>query len=299
MDNMFLRWWGCGAFEIIMGDVNIAVDPYLFGENLEKAEPIFDYIFISHEHFDHCHPPTLQKLCKGDRFKKIFVNIGCLTPNEPIDKNYGDAAFARDLPINKHIPAEMIQVIYPKYLSDDERSFPGPFEADLEPISVEAVESGENSRPDLPTCGYMITHTEKNVSFYHMGDLTKNFPALENLKGRVDFLVHMKLGTLMKPGRGGGIWDVMSDFIDLVQPRFFIPTHYRTDSTSDPIPHGHWPPNLTDTNAYFEDLRDHIGDRTRILPFTAGVQYEVEMPSKKVKWAWDFFNTWDVPPWRG
>ena len=65
MENAFMRWWGCGAFEVILGDVNIAFDPYLFNENLESAEPIYDYIFISHEHFDHCHPPTLQKLCQG------------------------------------------------------------------------------------------------------------------------------------------------------------------------------------------------------------------------------------------
>ena len=74
MENVFMRWWGCGAFEVLMGDVNIAFDPYLFNENLKSAEPIYDYIFISHEHFDHCHPPTLLKLCQGDRFKKLFVS---------------------------------------------------------------------------------------------------------------------------------------------------------------------------------------------------------------------------------
>ena len=61
------------------GDVNIAFDPYLFGENLDDAQPIYDYIFISHEHFDHCHPKTLRKLCRGERFKRMFVPPGaCL-----------------------------------------------------------------------------------------------------------------------------------------------------------------------------------------------------------------------------
>ena len=38
---------------------------------------------------------------------------------------------------------------------------------------------------------------------------------------------------------------------------------------------------------------------TTILPFTAGVLYEVELPAKKVKWEWSFHNTWDweAPPW--
>ena len=68
MKNAFLRWWGCGAFDVILGDTNFAFDPYLFGQNLEQIEPCYDYIFVSHEHFDHCHPKTLQKLCQGERY---------------------------------------------------------------------------------------------------------------------------------------------------------------------------------------------------------------------------------------
>ena len=76
MERIWLRWWGCGAFDVRFGDVNIAFDPYLFGENLDNAQPIYDYIFISHEHFDHCHPKTLRKLCQGERFKRLFVPPG-------------------------------------------------------------------------------------------------------------------------------------------------------------------------------------------------------------------------------
>ena len=290
MESIYLRWWGCGAFDILLSDVNIAIDPYLFGENLENAEPIYDYIFISHEHFDHCHPETLRRLCRGERFKKLFVNVGCLTPLEPINESYKGASFARDLPIDKHIPGDKIQVLYPKYRADDECIFPGPFEVDLGPVHVEAVESGENIRPDLPTCGYLITHVEKDVSIYHMGDLHNVYPALQNLNGRVDFLVHMKLGFKD--------WSVLPQFIEYVAPRFWIPTHYRTDRKSGPIPEGHWPPNIDDPAAFIEDLRDYIGEQTKILPFTAGVQYEVELPSKQVKWRWNWYNTWTTPPWQ-
>ncbi len=286
--NIHLRWWGCGAFDILFGDVNIAVDPYLFGENLESVQPIYDYILISHEHFDHCHPKSLRQLCRGDRFKKLFVSIGCLTPNEPVDEKYGDAAFSRDLPIDKHVPSDKIQVAYPKYLTDDAPSFPGPSEFDLGPIHVEAVESGENARPDLPTCGYLITHTQKQVSFYHTGDLQKTFPALESLRGRVDFLIHMKTGFK----KGSKKYEEFTDLLDLVRPRFLIPTHYRTDRVSDPVPEGHWPLNLTDVNAYIEDLRTHAAGKTEILPFTAGVLYEVEMPEKRVVWDWDWYESW-------
>ena len=286
MDNFHLRWWGCGAFDVLLDDVNIAFDPYLFGENLAKAEPLYDYIFISHEHFDHCHPKTLHKLCQGARFKKLFVPIGCLTPNEPIDEKYGDAAFARDLPITKHIPADLVQVAYPhpQYRVDDERSFPGPFEFDLGPIHVEVIESGESARPDLPTCGYLVTHAEKGLSFYHTGDLGSVFPALTKLKGRVDYLIHMKTP--------------LDKLVACVEPEFVIPTHYRTDRETEPIPAGHWPPNLTDVNAFLEDLREQVAGRAKLLPFTAPILYEVEMPQKKVKWQWEWFNSWTVPLWR-
>ena len=289
-DSIFLKWPACGAFEIVLGDVNIAIDPYLFGEALENAQPVFDYIFISHEHFDHCHPKTLKKLCRGDRFKKLYVNIGCLTPVEPVDEHYGDAAFGRDLPIDKHISAENVQAIYPKYKDDDDRAWPEPCELDLGPILVEAVESGEQARPDLVTCGYLITHKEKNVSFYHTGDLHKSFPAMENLRGRVDYLIHMKTYV--------GEWDQFREWLETIQPRYFIPIHYRTDRESEPVPAGHWPPNLTDVNAYLEDLRQHLPAGVEMLPFTAGVEYEVEMPQKKVVWNWEWYNSWTVPLWR-
>ena len=91
MENAFLRWWGCGAFDVMLGDVNFAFDPYLFGHNLEEIQPVYDYIFISHEHFDHCHPKTLRKLCQGKRFKKLFVSPGCVNPARPVNEKYGDA----------------------------------------------------------------------------------------------------------------------------------------------------------------------------------------------------------------
>jgi L-ascorbate metabolism protein UlaG (beta-lactamase superfamily) len=295
MQSIYLRWWGCGAFDIRFGDLNIAVDPYLFDENLANAEPIYDYIFISHEHFDHCHPETLRRLCRGDRFQRLFVPIGCLAPQEPVSESYRGAAFTRDLPIDKHISREKIEVLYPKYRTDSHldqgtRTFPGPFEVNLGPLQVEVVESGENIRPHLPTNGYLFSHREKEVSVYHMGDLHEVYPALANLKGRVDFVVHMKLGFKD--------WSILPHFLDLVEPRFWIPTHYRTDRKSDPIPEGHWPPNLDDPAAFIEEMREVIGQRTRILPFTAGIEYEIALPSKQVQWRWQWVNSWSTPPWQ-
>ncbi|MCG9128102.1 MBL fold metallo-hydrolase [Candidatus Poribacteria bacterium] len=295
MDNIYLRWWGCGAFDVRFNDINITFDPYLFNQNLAEIEPIYDYIFISHEHFDHCHPETLRKLCKGSRFKKLFVNAGCITPAQPIKEKYGDAAFERDLPITKHVPPDKVEILYPNLLDAAQglsRSFNGTETLKIGNISIDTIESGENQSPNLPTNGYLISHLIQDISILHTGDLHEPYPALENLRGNVDILVHMKLGL------GDGVSHRLVELVDLIEPRFMIPTHYRTDRKSDPIPVGHWPPNVTDENAFIESIREIVGNKTRILPFTAGIEYEVKMPEKEINWKWDWFNTWTIPPWR-
>ena len=287
MKSIYLRWPGCGGFDAVMGDVNVSFDPYLFGEHLDLAEPIFDYIFISHEHFEHAHPVTLKKLCQGPRFKKLFVPIGCITPNSPVDEKYGDAATARDLPITKHIPEDKVQVCYPKYQDEEQygkRDFPGPFEFDLGPIKAEVYESGEHARDDLPTCAYHVYHEEKDLGIFHTGDLHRGYAQMERLRGKVDFLVHMK--TAMGP------------LIAAVRPQYVIPTHYRTDRETEPVPFGHWPPNVSDANAFLESLREQIPGDTQMLPFTAPNVYEVKMPEKKVNWSFVQWNSWDRPRWR-
>ena len=87
-------------------------------------------------------------------------------------------------------------------------------------------------------------------------------------------------------------------FLDWVRPRYIIPIHYRTDRTDEPVPAGHWPPNVTDVAAFIEWIRETVGDRSQVLPFTAGVEYEIEMPEKRVLWKWHWRKSWTVPLWR-
>ena len=203
---MHLRWSGCGGFEARFPSVGIAFDPYFFGEALAAAEPVYDYIFITHEHFDHCHPPTLERLCRGDRFRRLYVSPGCVHPARPVAEVYGDAAFERDLPITKSVPRDRVKVMYPiakSSLIGANREFPANAGLDLHGIAVEVVESGENASPDV-----------------------------------------------------------------------------------------------TDANAFVEWIRAQVGGRTTVLPFTAGVWYEIALPSLEVVWKWNWRRTWDVPPWR-
>ena len=297
--TMHLRWSGCGGFEARFPSVNVAFDPYFFGEALTAAEPVYDYLFITHEHFDHCHPPTLQRLCRGDRFRRLYVSPGCVDPAQPVAQIYGDAAFERDLPITKSVAPDHVQVLHPWITSSlvgAGREFPSRRPRDLEGIAVEVVESGESASPELPTCGYLVTDLETSVSVYHTGDLHEPYPELASLAGKVDYLIHMKTG--MTEWEGDEQTDRLHQLVDWVRPRFLIPTHYRTDRRSDPIPHGTWPPDVTDANAFVEWIRAQVGGKTTVLPFTAGVWYEVGLPSLDVIWKWNWRRTWDVPPWR-
>lgn len=297
MGRIFLTWTGCGGFEVRTDHVNFAFDPYKFGKDLDSASPDFDFIFISHEHFDHCHPKTLQQFSQGDRIKQILVSPGCCNPDEPVDEKYGDVAFERDLPITKHVDKRLVDVAFPKYLSHvggEDRSFPDTGEWDFGTVLVEVIESGENQHPYLPTCGYLVTIPSLEVSFLHTGDLTVPYPALEKLGGRVTYLIHMKMGLTEYGAKDQS--EHLIRCIDLIRPEYLIPTHYRTDRSSDPIPHGTRPPDVTEANAFIEWIRATVGGQTQVLPFTAGVTYEVDLPSKQVQWKWK--TTWEVPPWR-
>jgi len=285
-EKFYIKWWGCASVEITIADINLVIDPYVHPD-----EPIYDYIFCTQEHFDHFHRETLLKLCKGPRFKKLIVNIGCVSPGQPIEKVYGAAALTSGLPAD-FLPQDQLQVLYPKYLKGEGRTFEGISEMQLGRLAVEAVESGEEPSPDIPSNGYLITDTKTNLSFYHTGDLWETYPNLEKLKDRVDFLFHMKMGW-------NGKWELLRQLVEYVRPRYFVPIHYRTDSESYPIQRlyeygepieeqvkKHWIPDIDDPNAYIETLREHIGALTQIAPFTAGRNYEILMPSKTIRWEW-------------
>ena len=173
---------------------------------------------------------AILRLCRSCAAASISKNCSSTLvasrQQSPIAEKYGDAAFERDLPITKHIPADKVHVLYPKHLNENQgisRAFQGSDTLDLGNIRIETVESGENQTPDIPTNGYLITHIAKNVSILHTGDLHEPYPALANLQGKVDFLIHMKLGL------GEGLASRLIELIELIQPRFMIPTHYRTD----------------------------------------------------------------------
>ncbi len=55
-----LQWLGHDSFRVTCCGYTIYVDPY----KLQLSEPKADAIFVTHEHFDHCDPPSISKVLR-------------------------------------------------------------------------------------------------------------------------------------------------------------------------------------------------------------------------------------------
>jgi len=70
-------WLGHASFrvEIVERKAYLYIDPFQLG----VSEPKADYIFVTHEHFDHCDPPSINKISKaGTRAVAPYVAADCV-----------------------------------------------------------------------------------------------------------------------------------------------------------------------------------------------------------------------------
>ncbi len=76
-----ISWLGHDGFKIVTPDGKvIAIDPY---EISAKSDVKADYLFITHEHFDHCSPKDISKVIGKDTvIIAPRVAEGCLSPFE-------------------------------------------------------------------------------------------------------------------------------------------------------------------------------------------------------------------------
>jgi len=87
---MKIRFLGHSSFEIITPKLKILTDPYYFayspGKKREvspvKPTEIYDYILISHEHFDHCDSQLIDEIF-SDKTKIITTPEASTTINHP------------------------------------------------------------------------------------------------------------------------------------------------------------------------------------------------------------------------
>jgi len=69
-----LKYLGHSAFELVMGDTVMFIDPWLGGTSAKRSVPSAlanahsikkcDIIFLTHEHFDHCDPEVVKEIAE-------------------------------------------------------------------------------------------------------------------------------------------------------------------------------------------------------------------------------------------
>jgi L-ascorbate metabolism protein UlaG (beta-lactamase superfamily) len=269
--RLALTWWGCATIALETDQHAIVIDPYLF-----PTEPRFEYIFCTHEHYDHVHLPTIERIAQGDVFKQAIVSRSCTFPST--------FWYSRQITF---LPPEQMIVFYPKYFDRERpRTFPQPTELQLAGWHVEGVESpGEEASVPfpidgpIPQVGYVIRELASGITFFHPGDLCRSYPALADLRGKIDvfFLPLGKLG-----------FQEDAAVLELIRPRYVIPIHYRYDNDY-PIPKlyredepieqqvlGHQFPGPDDPDAYIAEVsRLAAPFGVEVLPLRAGVTYEL------------------------
>lgn len=303
-----ITWWGIANIAIHLDGLDLGFDPYLY----PKAAPL-DYIFITHEHYDHLDEPTLRPLVQSPHLKMLLVPKSAYfasrlhySTQEP---KPSDLAWA-----DRH----RAMVFYPQITPPGVR-YDGPSEVRLGRLHVVGVSSGEVpeewadrtplSEP-FPTVGYVVTDQETGLSFYHPGDITDAFDELARLQGTVTYLF-LPIGKLN--GAEGRM-------VKLVQPKYVIPIHYRLDTPDWPIPltvkekdihyvnwrdgqpapgvtfddtgfwndipkliNGRWYPTPRDPMGFLRDLHAEIGDIAQIVLLQAGRTYKVDAQSGAIE----------------
>jgi L-ascorbate metabolism protein UlaG (beta-lactamase superfamily) len=269
--DVTLTWWGCATIVIESGPHAIVIDPYL-----HPTEPRFDYIFCTHEHYDHADPATIEGLSQGPTFQKAIVARSCLLPST--------LWYARQLTFSQ--PDQAV-VLYPKYsYRTQPREFPGPTELQLDNWHVEGIEApGEEAdvagpvEGPVPQLGFLIRDLGSGISFLHVGDLRWLYPELAELQGQADIL-------FLPPSKLGLEQDAR--LLEMIRPRYIVPIHYRHAGDypipklyqeDDPIEQkvqGHHFPGPDDPDAYLAELGKAATPlAAEILALRAGIPYEL------------------------
>jgi len=300
-EQVSVTWWGCMSVEVNIGSTNFVFDPYI-----QPVEPRFDYIFCSHDHYDHCHEDTLRQLThpSSEKFKMLFASRGCFYASRLESPNNWGPTMLNDL---NFVPRDKTLALYPKYRREQDPLFRGLTEVQAGRLKIEAFHSSEDPHPlkvfntevelkfaELagmwPNLGYLVTDTITGRSFAHTGDLHSSFPDMRLMRGKVDILFY-PLGKLSPEEK--------VKMVDYIRPTVAIPTHYRLYEKDFPIPAdflkiggpvgtdygkldketlrkyclGHWYPSPNDPPKEILTQREQFKPFTRLVELKAGKRY--------------------------
>lgn len=184
-----LKWLGHAGF-LIENSVTIYIDPYQIKEGLPKA----DYIFLTHDHFDHCSVQDIEKILK--KGTRIIMTAGCQSKI---------ARFS--------IPVRM-QIVEP----GQELDF-GILKADVFP----AYNTDKSFHPkEQFLVGYLIKINRALI--YHAGD-TDFIPEMQKLTGynsqAKNFVALLPVG-----GRYTMTAEEAAEAAKMIKPSLAIPMHW-------------------------------------------------------------------------
>jgi L-ascorbate metabolism protein UlaG (beta-lactamase superfamily) len=187
INNVLIERFGHASFQLVSSK-RIYIDPYIIPKNPEKA----DFVFVTHEHFDHLDVNNVMKLSNS--------NTMLIAPPDCTSK------------VNK-VKSKNVK---PK------ESF------ELDEIKVETIEAyninkfrspGQPFHPkDKNWVGYVITIN--NTRIYHAGD-TDFIPEMKNLKN---------IDVALVPIGGYYTMDLKeaAEAVNTIKPKIVVPMHYNT-----------------------------------------------------------------------
>ena len=175
------------AFRIKAENKVIFIDPYNLKEN--QVEPA-DYVFITHEHFDHCSEKDIKKIIGPSTI--IIASESCGLEQKFLN----------------HLNAKSLIFMGPGETSEL---------ADLKVQAVPAYNLNKNFHPKNDgKVGYVIEISK--VRIYHAGD-TDKIPEMADLQN-IDIAMLPVSGTYVMT------WQEAVEAVTMFRPKIAIPMHY-------------------------------------------------------------------------
>ncbi|RLI61201.1 MAG: MBL fold metallo-hydrolase [Promethearchaeia archaeon] len=188
--NVNIKWLGHDSFLIQGKGLNIYLDPYeITNTQLPKA----DIVITSHEHFDHCHPDSINLVSTPDT-----VLVGPPITYDTLNNQIKQKKEVVSLKPHEKVTVKGLLIsAIPAYNTHRFRSLGNPFHP---------KESGHIGT---------ILHID-DISIYHAGD-TDKIPEMENLQSNIALL----------PVSGTYVMDVAecAEAVKVIKPEIVIPMH--------------------------------------------------------------------------